>query len=201
MSSPRHEYSVRASRRVYEGTVIAVRRDEVLMPDGDVTVRDVVEHPGAVGIVALDDQQRLVMVVQYRHPVGERLWELPAGLLDHPGEPSWVAAARELVEEAGLRADRWEVLADALPSPGMTDEATRVYLARDLHAVEQPALVHEETEMQLVWLPLAEAVERVLAGEIRNAMAIIGVLAAAMAAGREFAGLRPHDSPWPDRRP
>jgi 8-oxo-dGTP pyrophosphatase MutT (NUDIX family) len=194
-----HVYEVLDSRQTFAGRVIAIRSDDVAMPDGEVSTRDVVVHPGAVAVVALDDADRVVMVRQYRHPVTERLWELPAGLLDVEGEPAVRAAARELEEEAGLRATRWDVLVDALTSPGMTDEAIRVFLARDLVEVGRPAGEHEEAEMDVAWVGLAEAVEQVLGGVIRNGVACIGILAAATAARNAFAGLRSADSDWPDR--
>ena len=194
-----HVYEVLDSRQTFAGRVIGIRSDDVAMPDGAVSTRDVVVHPGAVAVVALDDADRLVMVRQYRHPVTERLWELPAGLLDVAGEPAVRAAARELEEEAGLRAARWDVLVDALTSPGMTDEAIRVFLARDLVEVGRPAGEHEEAEMDAAWLALSDAVEQVLGGVIRNGVACIGILAAATSARNAFAGLRPADSDWPDR--
>jgi 8-oxo-dGTP pyrophosphatase MutT (NUDIX family) len=194
VSEPR----VTATEQLSTGHVVSLRRDTVVMPDGSTVRREVVEHPGAVGVVALDDQGRVALLEQYRHPVRQRLWELPAGLLDIAGEPARDAAARELVEEAGLEAASWAVLADTLSSPGMTDEATRVFLARGLTSVERPPGHAEEADLLLTWVPLAEAVARVMAGEIRNAMAIVGLLAAA----RVVAGdpVRPVDAPWPDRR-
>ena len=189
-------YDVQASETVFSGRVYSLRQDLVAMPGGDASKRDVVVHPGAVGVVALDDQGQVMLVNQYRHPVGRRLDELPAGLLDVDGEPGRKAAARELVEEAGLEADTWHVLVDALTTPGMSDESIRLYLARDVRVVDRQVQEHEELEMTSEWVPLQEAVTRVLAGEIENAMACIGVLAAAEAQRRDFAGLRPADAPW-----
>ncbi|MDX6216314.1 MAG: 8-oxo-dGDP phosphatase, partial [Frankiales bacterium] len=126
-----HDYEVVSSDTVYQGRVIDLRRDIVAMPGGTTSQRDVVLHPGAVGIVALRADE-VLLVNQYRHPVGRRLDELPAGLLDVPGEPGLEAAKRELVEEAGLAASSWHVLVDVLTSPGMTDESIRIFLARDV---------------------------------------------------------------------
>ena len=195
MTEP-HEDDVESTETVFSGRVISLRKDVVSMPGGTSSQRDVVVHPGAVGVVALDDRGRVLLVEQYRHPVVRRLLELPAGLLDKHDEPGSAAAARELGEEAGMGAETWHVLVDALTSPGMTDESIRLYLARDVHEVERDVQEHEELEMTSTWLPLPEAVDRVLSGEIENAMACIGVLAAAEAQRRGFAGLRPVDAPW-----
>ena len=195
-----HDYEVLNSERVYEGRIISVRRDQVSMPGETSSQRDVVEHPGAVGVIALDDQGRVLLVRQYRHPVGRPLDEIPAGLLDVAGEPSVEAARRELAEEAGLGAHTWHTLVDALTSPGMTDEAIRLFLARDVHPVERQVQQHEEVEMTTEWVPLEDAVRRVLAGEIENAMCCLGVLAAAESVRTGFAHLRPADAPWSSRR-
>jgi 8-oxo-dGTP pyrophosphatase MutT (NUDIX family) len=168
------------------------------MPGETTAHRDVVEHPGAVGVVALRGDE-VLLVTQYRHPVGRRLDELPAGLLDVPGEPGLLAAQRELAEEAGLGADTWHVLVDVLTSPGMTDESIRVFLARDVHEVTRDVQEHEELEMTSRWVPLADAVSAVLDGTLENAACAVGVLAASEAVRRDFAGLRPADAPWPAR--
>lgn len=195
-----HEYEVVESETVYQGRVIAVRRDIVAMPGDTTSQRDVVLHPGAVAILALrGDPAEVLLVNQYRHPAGRHLDELPAGLLDKTGEPALAAAQRELMEEAGFEAGTWEVLADLLLSPGMTDEALRIYLARDLHEVARDVQEHEELEMTSRWLPLTEAVDRVLCGDLENATAVVGVLAAAEAVRRGFSGLRPADCVWPGR--
>ena len=191
-----HEYAVVGSERVFSGRVIAVRTDEVAMPGSTTSQRDVVEHPGAVGVVALDDQDRVLLVTQYRHPVTRRLDELPAGLLDHDGEDPLAAAQRELAEEAGLAARDWAVLVDALTSPGMTDEAVRIYLARGLSEVERDVQEHEELEMTSRLAPLDEVVGWALSGRLENAMALLGVLAADRARRDGYAGLRPADAPW-----
>ncbi|CAI7978257.1 NUDIX hydrolase [Frankia sp. Mgl5] len=202
MSGAVHTYEVADSSVAYRGRVIAVRRDMVRMPDGDTSQRDVVVHPGAVGVVALDDQERVVMVRQYRHPVGGQLWELPAGILDVPGEPASVAAARELAEEAGLRPGRLDLLVDVYASPGMTDEAFRLFLARDLveiPAAERHVGVHEEAEMDITRVDLSEAVDRVMRGEITNGMAVIGLLATYRARVDGYERLRPLGSEWSAR--
>jgi 8-oxo-dGTP pyrophosphatase MutT (NUDIX family) len=199
VSAP-HDHRVESSDLAFEGRIISVRKDIVTMPGDTTSQRDVVVHPGAVGVVALDEDGRILMVNQYRHPVRRRLDELPAGLLDVDGEASLPAAQRELKEEAGLAAATWHVLVDALTSPGMTDEAIRLYLARDVRTVDRDVQEHEEVDMTTAWVPLEDAVRRVLAGEIENAMACLGILAADRAARDGFTGLRAADAPWPSRR-
>ena len=195
-----HAYEVVSSETTYAGRIISVRKDVVRMPGETTSQRDVVEHPGAVGVVALDEQGRVLLVNQYRHPVRRRLDELPAGLLDVDGEPALETAKRELAEEAGYAADTWHVLVDTLTSSGMSDEAIRVYLARDLREVDRDVQEHEELDMTSQWLDLDEAVRRVLAGELENGMAAVGLLAADRAVRDGFRTLRPADAWWPSRK-
>jgi ADP-ribose pyrophosphatase len=179
-----HEYRVLDSEQVYEGHVVSLRRDRVAMPGGGDSVREVVTHPGAVGIVAVDEQDRVVVLRQYRHPVGEHLVELPAGLRDADGEPPLETAKRELAEEVGLAAERWALLATYYSSPGFCTERVDLYLAEGLSEVDRPegfTAEDEETDMEVSRLPLAEAVQQVFDGRIRNSVAVIGVLAAARA--------------------
>lgn len=163
------------------GRVIAVRKDVVAPPNGGAEfTRDVVEHPGAVAVLALDEDERVLMVAQYRHPVGHRLLEVPAGLLDVPGEPLQEAAARELYEEGHVQAADWRILADEFPTPGMSDEAVRIYLARDLTVVpheERHNGEDEEADMPVVRVPLADAVDAILAGRMHNGVTCTAVLA------------------------
>ncbi len=195
-----HDYEIRRSQGMFEGKIIRVRTDHVLMPGGNESQRDVVAHPGAVGVVALDDQGRIMLIKQYRHAVQESLWELPAGLLDVEGELALTAAQRELGEEAGLQAEKWHVLVDLLTSPGMTDEASRVYLARDVTETgNERSDEDEEADLELAWVDLDEAVRSVLSGGIRNALAVAGILSAAQAKTRDFENLRDEHAPWPDR--
>jgi 8-oxo-dGDP phosphatase len=193
-----HVFETTSSETLYTGKIFALRRDRVRMPGGAIAVRDVVEHFGAVAVVALDEEGNVPMVYQYRHAFGRRLWELPAGLLDIDGEAAHLTAARELKEEAGLQASTWRVLVDLDSTPGFSDESVRVYLATGLSEVARPDAHHEEADMTLQWYPLAEAARLVLSGEIVNAIAVAGILAAhAVTTG--FAEPRPVDSPWIDR--
>lgn len=194
-----HEFAVAGSRTVYSGAIVALRLDQVVMPGGRVAEREVVEHRGAVAVVARNEAGELAVIRQYRHPVGRRLLELPAGILDGgPGETPLAAAQRELAEEAGLAARRWRVLVDLAASPGFTDEAVRVFLADDLSPADQGRPEHEEADLSLEWVPLARAVELVLAGEIVNAIAA-GAITALAAAESAALPLRLPDAPWPGR--
>ena len=195
---------VRSSRTVHHGMVWDVRRDAVDLGDGQTVTREVVDHTGAVGVVVLDAEDRVLLLRQYRHPVRSYLWEPPAGLLDVAGEDPQVAAARELAEEADLVADEWHVLVDFYNSPGGSTEAFRCYLARGLHEVpesERHQREHEERDMARAWVDLSEARELVLAGRLHNPTTVCGVLAAAAARDAGWATLRPADVPWPERSP
>ncbi|HEY9410930.1 MAG TPA: NUDIX hydrolase [Jiangellaceae bacterium] len=199
-------WPVEESHVRFDGAVVSVRSDVVRSPVDDSTfTRDVVVHPGAVAVVALDDADRVLLVSQYRHPAGFRLLEIPAGLRDIEGELPHECAARELHEEGHVRAGDWRVLADIFSSPGMTDEALRVFLARDLTPVaddERHAGVHEEADLPVVWAPLADVVAAVLAGHVQNATTAVGVLAAWTARhGTGYDDLRPVSAAWPAGEP
>ncbi len=185
----------------FSGLRWSVRTDHVALPHGETVVRDYVVHPGAVGIIALDEADRVLLIQQYRHPVGYLLWEPPAGLMDLAGESPLATAQRELVEEAGLLADEWHVLADWFNSPGGSSEAFRCFLARGIRDVPggRPPGTGEEADLPATWVPLAEAVDLVLAGELANPTSVTGILAAAAARGRGWAGLRSPDCAWPER--
>ncbi|OBI51574.1 NUDIX hydrolase [Mycobacterium sp. E787] len=193
-----HVFETASSETVHTGKIFALRRDRVRMPGGKIVTREVVEHFGAVAVVAMDDDGNIPMVYQYRHAFGRRLWELPAGLLDVGGEPPQVTAARELHEEAGLKADTWRTLVDLDSTPGFSDESVRIYLATELTQVDRPEAHDEEADMTLAWYPLEEAVRKVLSGEIVNAIAVAGILAAHVVT-TEFMLTRPADSPWIDK--
>jgi ADP-ribose pyrophosphatase len=191
------------SEVVHDGLVWDVVRDTVDLGEAGTVQREYVQHPGAVGILALDDAGRVLLVRQYRHPVGYELWELPAGLLDTEGEAPVEAAERELAEEADLVAQRWDVLVDWFNSPGGMDEAIRVFLARDLSEVphhERHEREHEEAGLVPVWVDLDEARDAVLAGRLHNPTAVVGVLAACAARETGWQTLRPADAPWPQHK-
>ena len=194
MTAFTHETLGRTTR--YDGPIFQVYTDDVTMADGHTVRRDVVENLGAVGVVALDDVDRVVLIRQYRHAVGQRLWELPAGLRDVDGEALVRAAARELAEEADLIAGRYDLLIDLHTSPGFSNETIRLFLARDLSPVpdaERHQRTDEEAELEIAWFDLDEAVAMVFRGEITNAAAVGGLLAAARARDEGWATLRPVD--------
>ncbi len=196
-NSTRHVFETVSSREVHVGRILALRVDEVRMPGGATAQREVVEHLGAVAVAALDDDGNLVLIRQYRHPLGRRIWELPAGLIDHAGEDPLDAAKRELVEEVGLTAADWSVLVDVAASPGFTDETVRVYLATGLSVVDREVLGDEEADIVTRRVPLAEAVRMTLAGEVVNAAAVAGILAT-HAFDTGAAPARTADAPWED---
>ena len=185
----------------FDGLRWRVRTDRVQLPRGEVVARDYQVHPGAVGIIALDDDERILFVRQYRHPVGFLLWEPPAGLMDLAGESALATAQRELVEEGGVVAGQWNVLADWFNSPGGSTEAFRCFLARDLAPAPggKPPGEAEEADMPSRWVPLDDAVAAVLAGDLGNPTAVAGVLAAAAARATGWQNLRLGDAPWPVR--
>lgn len=192
---------VRASAVVFTGRIWDVVREDVDLGEAGTVTREFVRHPGAVGVLALDDQGRVPLVYQYRHPVGMSLWELPAGLLDVPGEPPAQAAARELAEEADLRAGRWHTLIDWMLSPGGNSEAFRLFLARDLTPVpddERHRRDGEELGMPTRWFFLDEVQAAVLAGRLHSPTVVVGALAANAARARGWSTLQAPDAPWPE---
>ncbi|SCF45967.1 NUDIX domain-containing protein [Micromonospora mirobrigensis] len=200
MSAVEHHYEVTDRTERYAGPIFTVLSDQVTMPGGGTATRDHVRHVGAVAVVALDDAGQVVLLRQYRHPVGRHLWELPAGLMDVDGEELPTAAARELAEEADLTAGRIDLLVDLHTSPGFSNELVRIFLARDLGEVPQGQRherTDEEADLQVVRLDLDEAVGMVLAGEITNGPCVAGLLAAARARDAGWSVLRRADAPLP----
>lgn len=188
---------------VYRGMVWDVQRDTIDLGEAGTVRREYLQHPGAVVVVPYRDSTRgpeILMISQYRHPVGVFEWELPAGLLDVEGEPGHVTAARELAEEADLVADTWHVLADYYASPGGMNEALRIYLARglaDVPEAERHDREAEELGMPAYWVDLHDAQTAALSGRVNNAGAVIGILATCAARDRGWDTLRPADVPWP----
>ncbi|HLT84958.1 MAG TPA: NUDIX hydrolase [Phototrophicaceae bacterium] len=170
--------------------------------DAEPVLREFLDHPGAVAVVALREGphgEEVALVDQYRHPVRAVLWEIPAGLLDVDGEDYLTAAQRELAEETDLRADRWDVLVDYFTTPGGSTESLRVYLARDVSDVphaDRHERADEERDMTVRWVPLDEAVAAVHDGRLHNPSAVVGILAAASARAAGWTVLRPADAPW-----
>jgi ADP-ribose pyrophosphatase len=174
-----HHWAVDRTSLEFDGAVVGVRRDHLVDPDGGFD-REVVTHPGAVAVVAVDDEERVLVVQQYRHPVGARLVELPAGLLDVDGEEPLAAAKRELAEEGHVAAARWTPLFVVSPSPGMSTERVHMYLAEQISAeadLDGFTARHEEADMTRAWVPLAALVDAVLSGQVSNGLTIAGSLA------------------------
>ncbi|MER6185338.1 NUDIX hydrolase [Streptomyces sp. NPDC001652] len=196
------EWEIRATETPFAGGKTSVRTDDVVMPDGKVVRRDYQVHPGSVGVLTLDDEDRVLLIKQYRHPVRQKLWEIPAGLLDVPGENPLHAAQRELYEEAHVKAEDWRVLTDVYTTAGGCDEAVRIFLARDLSEAEGERfeVEHEEIDLEYARVPVDELVRGVLAGELHNNCLVVGVLS--LVAARASGGLdtlRPADAEWPAR--
>ncbi len=194
-------WPVESSTVLAQGKITSYVEDQVRTPDGQLITREYLKHPGAVGVIALDDHDRVALVRQYRHPVRHRLIEPPAGLLDVEGEGYLATVKRELAEEVGLAAGSWAVLVDLFTTPGILGESLRIYLARDLEVVDDPdgyVSEGEEAHMDTVWASLDDLVEAVLDGRLHNPTVVSGVLAAWTARERDgFSSLRAADAAWP----
>jgi ADP-ribose pyrophosphatase len=177
---PKDEYlphAVLSSEIGFEGRIWNVKRDVVDF-NGEQLVREYVDHPGAVAIIALNERMEVLLIKQYRHPVGAYLWEIPAGLKDVPGESALDAAQRELFEESGWVATSWEDLTSFYTTPGGNNEEITIYLARDLsYRGHKLPLEGEEKELEVAWVPLQNAVESVLKGEMKSPTAVVATLA------------------------
>lgn len=188
---------VESSETVFEGRVWDVVREKFTL-DGTSPVREYLDHPGAVAVLAIDDADRVVLIKQYRHPIRMRSWEIPAGLLDMDGEHPLGAAKRELAEEADLVADQWSVLAEYVTTPGASNEAIRVYLARGLTATTDAfQREDEEAGIELRRVPFDDCLAAVLARRVQNPSLVVGVLAAAAARADGWKSLGAADEPWP----
>ena len=193
-------YEVRSTKTDLKGLVWNIRSDEVVYGETILT-RQYLSHRGAVAILALDDDDRVLMIQQYRHPVRAREWELPAGILDNPSEDPISAARRELLEETGLTAKNWEVLVDFFPTPGGSNEAIRVFLARGLVVgTSDFSPSEEELDIELRWVPLDDAVTAILSRRTQNGTLAIAVMAAFAARTRGWTNATRAEAPW-DRHP
>ncbi|WP_420175545.1 NUDIX domain-containing protein [Luteococcus sp. OSA5] len=196
-------WTINSHRVLGVGRVCSFVEEDILPPSGEQFTRQYLTHPGAVAVMALDDDDRVAVVHQYRHPVAMKLVEPPAGLLDAEGESFLSAAQRELAEEALLRADDWRVLVDIFTTPGGCEESIRIYLARGLSPAPRPegfVVEDEEAHMEISWVPLEELVAQVFAGRIQSPSMVSGALAlqTALLSGTLDA-LRPADASWPAR--
>jgi len=185
-----------SSDTVYRGHVWNIDQDRFQLGDDEI-VREYMAHTGAVAILAIDDDDRVLLIKQYRHPIRTREWELPAGLLDITGEPALAAAQRELAEEADLVAGRWDLLSEFATSAGGSNEMIRVFLARDVSAAPEVfARTEEEAGIEVRWVPLDELIEAVLARQVQNSILVIAALSAAAARSRGWSTLGAADAPW-----
>lgn len=194
-------HTVTESTTAWSGRIVDMVEDHVVVVEGqEPVVRQYTRHPGAVAVVVMrgeEGAEEILLLRQYRHPVNASLWEIPAGLLDIPGEDSLVAAVRELAEEADLKAARWDVLVDFFTSPGGSTEPLRVFLARDLETTETSfEREDEEATMEYAWVSLSDALDWVLVGRLHNPSTVIGILSAHAARGRGWEGLREPGAPW-----
>jgi ADP-ribose pyrophosphatase len=203
MPDIREHWPITSHKTLAANRFAAFVEDDITTPDGQSLTRQYLLHPGSVAILALDDAGNVAVIDQYRHPIATRTIELPAGLLDVPGEDPLHAAQRELAEEARLAADSWRVLVDFYSSPGISQETARIYLARGLHKVALPdgfVVEAEEAFMGLAWVPLDELVAAINAGELENPAMVLGCLRLQLALATDaLDALRPGDAPWPMR--
>lgn len=196
---PAADVRVLESHALVNGYVWDIRRERFEFGDTELE-RDYMDHPGAVAVLALDDHDRVLMFRQYRHPIAHRDWEIPAGLMDVPGESGLVSAQRELAEEADLAADHWALLLELFLSPGGSSEAIRVFLARGLAPVAHNFVRDgEEAEITPEWVPLEDAVSAALSGRIANGLTVSAVLAAVASRTQGWATLRDPHAPWTAR--
>lgn len=164
-----------SQREIFQGRVIRLTLDSVTLPNGATAELEIVHHPGGTAIVALDADHRVCLLRQYRHAAGGWVWELPAGKLE-AGEAPQLTAQRELAEEAGMTAQRWDSLGKVVSSPGVFTEVIHLYLARDLMPGAAQHEAHEVIEVH--WLPWREVLARAERGEIEDAKTLAGLLRA-----------------------
>ena len=194
-----HPVEIVRSETVFRGHVWDIRQDTFLY-GGEELTREFVAHTGAVAVLALDEKERVLLIRQYRHPIGERDWEIPAGLLDIAGEDPLGAAQRELAEEVDLEATDWHILSDIRTSPGGNSEIVRIYLARGVTATAEAfARTEEEVDIEKRWVPLDEAVDAFLARDVQNSILGNAVLAAYVSRAKGWVTLGPAEAPLPPR--
>ncbi|WP_441004908.1 NUDIX domain-containing protein [Agreia sp. PsM10] len=198
LADDRVDLPIVSSDVVFQGKIWDVRR-ETFDYNGQQITREFVDHTGAVSVLAVDDEERVLLIKQYRHPIRAREWEIPAGLLDVADEDPLEAAKRELAEEVDLAAASWSVLSDYVTTPGGNNEAIRVYLARDLTETDAFAREDEEADIEKRWVPLDEALDAVVARRIQNPSLVVAVYAAAISRSRGWSTLGAADAPWPQR--
>jgi ADP-ribose pyrophosphatase len=172
-------------RNVFKGKVLTLNLEEVELPNGAVAALEIAHHPGGAAVVALDGEGRVCLLRQFRHAAGGWITELPAGKLDN-SEPPLECAKRELAEEAGMSAARWDHLGQFFSSPGVLTEIIHVFLARELTSCESAPEQHEVLEVS--WIPLADAVRQAGDGTLRDAKTVIGLVWANARLEREAAG-------------
>ncbi|THG32255.1 NUDIX domain-containing protein [Naasia lichenicola] len=199
LTDVRSPVNVTRHDRMFEGKVWDVVSEDFDY-NGETITRELLDHPGAVAVLALDDQDRVLLIRQYRHPVRARDWELPAGLLDEAGESPVDAARRELAEEVDLAAAQWDVLAEYWTSPGGSNETLRIYLARQLTELDAFERTAEEADIEKRWVSLDDALAAILARRTQNPSLTVGVLAAVASRAGGWTSLGAADTPW-DRHP
>ena len=168
-----------SSEQVYDGVLLDVRRDEVELPDGETAPREWIKHVGAAAVVPVDDEDRVVLLRQYRFAPGREFWEVPAGKMDEEGEDPIDVAQRELAEEAGVEAARWTRLGQTYPCIGYSNEVIHLFLAEGLSAAEEHA--DDDEFVEPFRIPMAEAVAMARRGEIADAKSCVALLLAAAA--------------------
>lgn len=162
-----------SSKEIFNGKIIRVSVDEVELPNGDIAEREIVNHPGGVGIVAVNDNDEIYLVKQFRKPLERAIYEIPAGKLDK-GEAHRDCGLRELKEETGLSANVFEYMGFIYPSPGFTDEVTHVYLANDL--LRGDADPDDDEFLDVEKVPFSTAYDMIMTGEINDAKSVFGIL-------------------------
>lgn len=162
-----------ATKYEFKGRILNTRVDDVLLPDGSESKREIIEHSGGVGVIALTDDDRICLVRQYRHPYGEIIYEIPAGKLES-GEDPLACGKRELSEEAGYTAENWQSLGVVYPTPAYCSEKIYVYLATNL--TKGDSHLDQGEFVESVTLPLKEGVQMVMSGEIKDAKTQIAIL-------------------------